>query len=596
MFPASAKHDKRARRRLQPALLAGAAMLALALALPAAAQDGAPIRGAVDENAINDDLLDRTPLIGRGSPIPQRPAPGADQQQAPPPYLPATPSDAEDLAERPAPPGRSLFVEPPPLDEDIFEDRPLPIEPLTPTARRRAENQRIGAPNQPDQDAEEPTGAARAARAREVAGGADADEEALDVLATGTIRTGPIDAEIDRRLDPGVEPVAAIEDLDRAPDLDPYAPLGLRLGSFIVRPSVETGLTATSNANSSPDGGSAILSESTLRITAASDWATNSATLDAFGNFRESISGEDVSETFAGVTGTTSVDIGNDLRLNAAVAYTMRPETAASPNAIEDVATQPIEQALVGDLGVEKALGKARFGIAGHVDREWFGDAELASGTTISQADRDNTLATVNLRAGYEISPALTPFTELALGRREYDEPTDQSGFERSADHLGIRAGLEFDRGDKFAGTVALGWLQETPDDETLPEISVPSVDAAIRWSPVRGTDVRLDGLTTIEGATDPGETGSVLYAGRLAVERQMRANLTGNVALGIGYRDYVGEVGHDVIFTAEAGATYWLNRYLGLVGRLRHESQTSSLPDRDYTTNSVFLGLRAQR
>ena len=304
MFPASAKHGKRAQRRLQPALLAGAALLALAAALPAAAQDGAPIRGAVDENAINDELLDRTPLIGRGLPIPQRPAPGADAQQPQPPYQPATPSDAEELAGRPPRPGRSLFEEPPPADEDIFEDRPLPIEPLSPTARRRAENQRIGAPNQPDQDAEEPTGAGRAARARDVAGGAEADEEALDALATGTIRTGPIDAEIDRRLDPGVEPVEAIEDLDRAPDLDPYAPLGLRLGSFIVRPSVETGLTATSNANSSPDGGSAVLSESTLRLTAASDWATNSATLDAFGNFRESISGEEVSETFAGVTGT----------------------------------------------------------------------------------------------------------------------------------------------------------------------------------------------------------------------------------------------------------------------------------------------------
>ena len=53
---------------------------------------------------------------------------------------------------------------------------------------------------------------------------------------------------------------------------------------------------------------------------------------------------------------------------------------------------------------------------------------------------------------------------------------------------------------------------------------------------------------------------------------------------------------GHDLILSAEAGLTWWLNRYAGLTGRVRHETLKSNLPDRDSETNSVFLGVKLQR
>jgi hypothetical protein len=65
---------------------------------------------------------------------------------------------------------------------------------------------------------------------------------------------------------------------------------------------------------------------------------------------------------------------------------------------------------------------------------------------------------------------------------------------------------------------------------------------------------------------------------------------------LGAAWRDYVGTDGHDLILNAEAGLTWWLSRYAGLTGRVRHEQVESNLPDRDSKTNSVFLGLKLQR
>ena len=214
----------------------------------------------------------------------------------------------------------------------------------------------------------------------------------------------------------------------------------------------------------------------------------------------------------------------------------------------------------------------------------------------LSQSERDATLATLTLRGGYEISPALTPFVEAEIGRRYYDEEFDSSGFARSADRLGARAGIELDLGEKLSGEFAAGWLRESFDDDRLDPVSGPSIQAALAWSPERATMVNLTASTIIEGTTTPGESGSILHSGRLSVERQIRSDLTANAALGLGYRDYSGSDGHDLIFSAEAGATWWMNRYAGLTGRLRHESQKSNLPDRDYDANSVFLGLRLQR
>ena len=115
-------------------------------------------------------------------------------------------------------------------------------------------------------------------------------------------------------------------------------------------------------------------------------------------------------------------------------------------------------------------------------------------------------------------------------------------------------------------------------------------------WSPERGTNVFLNGSSTLESTTTPGESGSVLYSTSISVERQIRANLTGSATLGASYRNYAGSDGHDVIWNAEASLTWWLNRYAGLVGRVRHEDVSSNLPGRDSETSSIFLGLKLQR
>ncbi len=540
------------------------------------------MRGAVAETDVTGALLGRG-QAGRAQA--QNAANQAQADQNPPPqYAPESTGAVPDATDTTASPNASLFDLPPNAD-DPFADAPPPAGTRpTSAARRRTEdarNRNAAAATQPDS---------------ETTASGQPVEAVDDETTTGTVRTPTIDSEQVLRLDEGAQRAEAIEGLNRPRDDNPFAATGIRVGSFVLRPSLEQGITATSNASASSGGSSGVLSETTLRLNAVSDWSRHSATIDAYGNIRRTLSGEEIKETRAGIDGRLDLDLGDELRGRIEAGYLRRPESGSSPVAIEGTLSQPIRQTFNGSLGIEKDVGKARFGITGRVEHDMYGDAELSTGGVLSQKDRDSTLATLTLRGGYEISPALTPFLEAEVGRRFYDEKVDTSGYQRSSDRLGARAGVELDLGEKLSGEFSAGWIREGFDDDRLNAIGGPTVNANLAWSPERGTMVNLAASTEVEGSTTAGESGSVLHSARLSVEREIRANLTANAAIGAGYRDYSGSDGHDVIFNAEAGATWWLNRYAGLTGRLRHEQLKSNLEGRDYQANSVFVGLRVQR
>jgi hypothetical protein len=433
-----------------------------------------------------------------------------------------------------------------------------------------------------------------------------ADAEALRAQAeaeAGAIATGGRveridvqDEEANRRARPENARVDPIETGTPAPEENPYAPVGLRLGTFDAYATVDQGLRWTSNANSSPGSGEAIVSQTELRLNAVSDWSRHSAAIDLYGRFAKSVSGEEYDEKEGSVDARFVAELGGETTLTAAVGYTVSPESATSPVVIEGAASEPLNHELTGSLGIERSVGKARLGLTGSVERETFSDADLSSGGTLSQEERNYTLAAVALRAGYEVSPALTPFLEAEIGRRLYDLEEDTAGYRRSADRLALSAGVELDLREKLSGEFSVGWLRESFDDDRLEPVSALLLDGTLAWSPWRATTVRFTGSTAVEGSTTADDSGSVLYSGTVEVERQIRPNLTVGALGGLAFRDYVSSSDRETTMTAEANATWWLNRHAGINGRLRHQRFDSTLPARDYDESSVYLGLKLQR
>ncbi|TPM33036.1 hypothetical protein FJ958_09815 [Mesorhizobium sp. B2-3-5] len=575
-------------------MLLATSMLALLRPAPLHAQE-TELRGEVSESAILSDRQRKARRLVLAAQGQQQPANAAQDDTQPRAYLPASAGAVPDGTDTDAATG-SIF-DPPQANDDTSTDNPTPPKPRRrpSTAGQTAADKdktKAGA-KAADKSKKKKTTTATTDTTGAVTDGSDTaatDQEAANRRAL------TIDSAERQKLDPGAERTAAIERLNKKAEDDPFAATGVRWGSFTIRPTIEQGLTATTNGDSSSAGTSALLSETALRFSAVSDWRENSATIDGYGLFRETVSGYPVHNGQGRIEGQFNIDLDNELRAIAKLGYEAVPETASSPNAIAGVSTQPLRQTIDGSLGIEKAVGKMQYTLTGAVSHDFYGDAKLSDGTSLSQKDQDSTLYTATLRTGYEISPALTPFTEVELGRRIYDQHIDNEGFERSSTRFGARAGLQLDMGEKLSGEFSAGWLREALDDKSLEPISGATVNADLKWSPERGTTIGLTGKTTVETTTTPGESGDILYSGRLTAERHIRANLTGNAALGLDWRDYIGIDGHDRILSAEAGLTWWLNRYAGLTSRVRTEKLTSNLPGRDYTANSIYLGVKVQR
>jgi hypothetical protein len=577
------RHEERGRapRILRAALLCACATAAF-VPVAARAQDaGSVLRGEVSEEDVNDELLATTPLNQRKTAL-------DDQKAKGPPREDGIPAPAFRPASEGATPDEQTETDPA-RKKSIFTDDTTSDDAAPRVGRPRTAQQR----EQERKKALEPAQSAstRLATARKQQ--EPAEEE--DATTTGTVRAGTIDSETELKTKPDAEREEAIEGLDKDPEANPYAPVGMRLGTFTVYPSIESGVTWTSNADSSPNGSPATLSETTLRLNATSEYGGDKTVIDSFANYRKTISGEEIDETRAGAKAALERDLGGDWTALASLGYEVGPESASSPTAVEGALDQPIVQTFGGSLGIEKDVGRLQLRLTGSIEREVFGDAELSTGGTISQSDQNNTLGTVVLRTGYEISPVLTPFVELEYGQQIYEQALDNNGYARSSTLTGARGGAEIDLGEKFKGEVSAGWINEDLEDARLAPISGPTLAAALDWSPVRGTIVGLDAETTVEGSTTAGESGSILYSGQITVSREVRANLTADLGFGAGLRNYTPD-GRDNIWNAEAGLTWWLNRYVGLTGRARHEQLTSNLPDRDYQTNSVFVGLKLQR
>ena len=525
-----------------------AAFAALALAPPVSAQT-LGLRGAVEEEEISNSIH-RPVLSSRDSALEKK------KKQTKEPPVPAPRIAAEEVVSDDDP-----FVI---TDEQAVFDDALDSAP-TPAGRRKQTATKV-----PDTKEDIP----------DPAKAADRTEAVEDTSGNERAQSDNVRA-------------AGIDNCDIAADADPYAPTGFRAGAFALRPSLEQGISWTSNASS---GGAAVFSETTLRLSAASDWSRHAATLNAYGTWLQTLSGSAVSEPKAGVDGALRLDLQGPWTAEASLAWTLAREEADSAVAPPVGASRPLVNTLAGELGVAKNEGKARLAAAIGLDRAVYGDATLSGGGALSQEERNRTIISGRLRGGYEVSPSFVPFAEVEVARRMHDQKFDTAGYERSGTQTALRAGFEFDREEKLDGELAVGWLRETFDDARLDAISGLSVEGQANWSPFRDTSVTLKGSTTVESSTSAGVSGSLLHAAEFSAKRQVRANLSIEAGLSASLRDYSGSANRDTILAASAGFTWWMNRYLGLTGRARHEQVNSTIAGNSSETTTVFLGLKVQR
>ncbi|MEF2071832.1 outer membrane beta-barrel protein [Consotaella aegiceratis] len=411
----------------------------------------------------------------------------------------------------------------------------------------------------------------------------------LDATTTGTVglRTGTSELDIRQnerteRLDIDPEHRANAERLKEW--TDPFAPVGLRAGSFVLYPTLEQGVGVSSNLSNSADGESGAFSETSLGVQLLSDWLLHEMEINASTSYRRNFAGDTEDDPTFDADGRLRLDIDHETTatLRGSIAYSQDDPEAS--DAASDDRADVLDMAASATL--ERLFGLASLSATGGVQRHAETEDESFS--------QDYNTYTASLRAGYQISPALQPFVEGSLGLRRFDEPVAQC-CKRDSQIDSLKGGVAFDLGEKLTGEVAAGYAWNIPDADSIPVDSAPTVDATLDWSPRRGTDITLTAATTFE-PNDDNLSSSSLYQAILSARHRATERVELNAQLSAGRREGDRPEDQETTYSAQAGFLYWVNRTLALTGLVRHEGEDSEAPDDDYTATSARLGIKLQR
>ncbi|MEB2845665.1 outer membrane beta-barrel protein [Endobacterium cereale] len=373
--------------------------------------------------------------------------------------------------------------------------------------------------------------------------------------------------------------------------------LGVRLGTFTLRPSVNQSINHETERTGAGKASRNYLSTA-IRGTLSSDWSRHALTVTGEGTFEKTLSGRTSNsadfEPEGRIDADLRLDLSNDTIANITGNYALERESNSDPNAVAGASTQSTVQRFGGGASIERDFGVMRGTAAVSVARSVYGDVDLSDGTSVSRGDRDRTGFDGRLRVGYELSPAIIPFLEVAAGRAVYDERFDSSGYRRSSNNYAVRSGVEFDFSEKLRGELGVGYIVAKYDDNRLDELGAVAFDGNATWSPRRGTDIDFGLRTTLQDATAAGANGWAEYRFSTALQHQMRSDLIARLTGATTLRDFPSG-SNESTYELGAGITYRLNRYLDLTGDVtyEHEENAGGSPTK---TVQIGAGLTLRR
>ena len=442
-------------------------------------------------------------------------------------------------------------------------------------------------------------------------GDTDDDDAIADLITTGAIGDQDSGA---RSL--AVQPVGPLVGTGGRPEDDPFAPPGLRLGTFDVNVTLDLGTRWTRDTNTSGDGGtppvfietetSGFTGEAALDLQARSDWSRHALDLSLAGTGPVSLSGDvEIDPEFEG-SASLRLDLADQmtLRLTGTYSFDRVDPEASEVFSLIDPVNQPDlfidgdsdRHIVTGEAELSRSLGLTSLTGAANIERQFNGDARLTDGTSISQDELDFTRYGGRLRAGYSVSPLFAPFVQGEISQRAMDRRPDSAGLDRNALRYVLSAGVAYDGGEKLRGELALGYIREDIADDSLADIAGLSISGNLNWSPRRETDVALNLSTSTRTSAAADTSGALSYSSTLAVTHSARSNLDLTGEIRGSYEDVVGAEADTFTAGGTVGATYWFNRFAGLTGRVGYDQTFSSDPGERESATSAFIGVRLQR
>jgi hypothetical protein len=381
--------------------------------------------------------------------------------------------------------------------------------------------------------------------------------------------------------------------------VDPWAPLGVRAGSFLLLPSID--LSAGYNTSPERSFGTppSAYFVAAPELQVASDWERHSLTADIAGSYTWYASDALIPSLNAPYLNSKidgRVDVTRDTQILLENRVIVSTDNPGSPNLQAQLAKLPPNQDVGETLGLVESFNRLTFTLKGTFDRATYNESVLTDGTTSSNDDRNFDQYGGSLRIGYEIDPGLKPFIEVAADTRVHDEQFDSNGLERDSVGASVKVGSAVNLFGTLSGEMAVGYMQRDYQDPTLPNIGGVIGDGSLIWQATPLTTAKLTATSQIYETTLDGASGEFSRDIALQVDHAFLTWLIGTWKAGYGNDNYTGSGLTDNRYFTSIGLTYKFSREWQIRTELREDWQTASQPGFSYTGTTVLFGVRAQR
>ncbi len=377
------------------------------------------------------------------------------------------------------------------------------------------------------------------------------------------------------------------------PEGDPFAPTGIRLGTFDMNISLEQAIGYSSNVSEQAGGESGAFSETSVAAAITSNWSRHQWQTNINGSYRRPYDDEEIDQPQLLVDTALRLDLIDGYTLTTRGFYNISTQGFTSSTLAPGAIDNPIQENWGGSVELQRTGRKLQLTLRGDVDRDEFQPADLGGGITQNEGDRNNNEYRLTARVGYEISPALTPFVEGAYAIRDFDQAVDRNGNDRDSEIFELRGGVEIDLSEKLTGEIALGYVNESFDDPALENLNAFTLNGQLNWSPERDTQIGLTLGTTTNNSITANENGSIIYNGRLDATRQITDRFSVNA-----FADAQVETNDDNNTTLQVGvgAQYWVNRFMAITSQIDYQRFETDAANSSFDATSGQIGVRLQR
>lgn len=410
--------------------------------------------------------------------------------------------------------------------------------------------------------------------------------EDLDVFNTPPADHDPLLFQIE-----DIDPVATDRRPARFARIEPYDPVGIRIGSFVLFPEAELGGLYTSNVLSSPQPRSDIAAELRTEARLVSNWNVHAVELrgTTFSTYHDDHSSEDDRAWSAEARGRLDISRRTSLQGLVARSVSQEDRTAIDANVIGDRAEVRSDEAR---LALNHRFNRLAVELRGSVSDTTYTMPDDGG----SIADRDTLETRQAVRASWELKPTLAIFAEGELNQRD-KKAAPADGIRRDSDGVRTRVGLDFgSTGAILRGEASVGYGRQTPRDGRLASVDALLFDANLAWRPSEITSVMLTASSDIYDTTTDGSGGVVSHQVGIEGRHAFRRHLIGSAGLSYTHYDFHRTPIKESAVTAFVGAEYYASPELVLFARYQHLSFASNDVNGDYETDEVRVGVRVRR